>query len=302
MAADTTRVAVVTGASSGIGKQVAKALVGAGWRVIGTGRDPARIAQAEAEIGEGAGDGGRIEMLRADLSLLAEAEKAADAIASLTDRVHVLVNNAGGMPNAMVMTSEGREASFAGNHLGPFVLTLGLLPLLRKAALSAPPGAVRIINTASDASEMIPAMNFDDMQNLANWDPGIAYCTGKLANVMFARALAKRLAGDGIVAHAVHPGAVDSNFFSYAPADTQERTKSLEKLTEEEGADTLIWLATSEEGGRSSNYWHKRQPRTPHPLVEDDAAVARFWDESERLISDPAAAAASPSSGRSTPT
>ena len=284
MAADMARVVVVTGASAGIGKAAAKALAARGWRVIGTGRDPARIAQAEAEIRAGAGDGGTIEMLRADFSLLAEAEKTADAIAALTNRIDVLVNNAGGMPNALVMTSEGKEASFAGNHLGPFVLTQRLLPLLRAAAADAPPGAVRIINTSSDASEMIPAINLDDMQNLGNWSPGIAYCTGKLANVLFARALAQRLAGDGIVAHAVHPGAVDSNFFSYAPADTQERTRSIEKFTEEEGADTLVWLATSEEGGQSSGYWHQRQPRTTNPLVEDDAVVARFWEESKRLV------------------
>jgi NAD(P)-dependent dehydrogenase (short-subunit alcohol dehydrogenase family) len=280
------RVAVVTGASSGIGKQVAKALARQGWRVIGTGRDAARIAQADKEIRE-ASSGGAVDMLRADLSLLAEAERVATDIAALTDRIDLLVNNAGGMPSTMVMTAEGYEASFAGNHLGPFLLTQRLLPLLRATARDQASGAVRIINTSSDASEMIPAINLDDMQNLARWSPGAAYCTGKLANVLFARALAQRLADDGIVAHAVHPGAVDSNFFSYAPKETQERTKNLPKFTEEEGADTLVWLATSDEGGQASDYWHQRKPRKPNPIVEDDAVIARFWLESERLIEHP---------------
>lgn len=284
MALADTRVAVVTGASSGIGKQIALALAAQGWRVIGTGRDPGRIAAAEAEI-RAASKGGAVDMLRADLSLLAEADRVAGEIAALTDRIDILFNNAGGMADAKVITAEGFESNFAGNHLGPFLLTQRLLPLLRAAAADAPAGAVRILNTASDASEMVPGINLDDMQNLERFSPGLAYCTGKLANVLFAKGLARRLAGDGIVAHSVHPGAVDSNFFTYAPADTQERMRDIPKFTEAEGADTLIWLATAPEGAENSGtYWHKRAPRTPNPVVEDQAVVDRFWDESEKLV------------------
>lgn len=277
-------VAVITGASSGIGKQVALALAEKGWRVIGTGRSPDRIAQAQDEI-RAVSQTGEVEMIRADLSLLAEAMELADRIKALTARVDLLANNAGGMAREMIMTAEGLEANFAGNHLGPFVLTNALLPLLRTAAKESEPGRVRIINTASDASEMIPSINLDDMQNLQNFSPGLAYCTGKLANVLFARALASRLGDDGIAVHAVHPGAVDSNFFSYAPDDTQERARELDKVSEQEGADTLIWLATEEEGGLTSGgYWFRREARAPNPFVEDAAAVDRFWRESEKLV------------------
>lgn len=278
------RVAVVTGASSGIGKAIAKAMARQGWQVIGTGRDPERLAAAEAEIAADAA-GALVTMLRADLSLLGGAAQLAQDIAALTDRVDLLFNNAGGMTDKLVMTDEGLEANFAGNHLGPFLLTQRLLPLLRKAAQDQPAGAVRILNTASDASEMIPSINLDDMQNLERFSPGMAYCTGKLANVLFARALADRLAGEGIVAHAVHPGAVDSNFFSHAPADTQARSRGLDKASEVEGADTLVWLATAPEGVASNGgYWYRRAPRTPNTLVEDAATVDRFWQESEKLI------------------
>ena len=284
MAAIESRVAVVTGASSGIGKEVAKALAAQGWRVIGTGRNPERIAASEAEI-RAASATGQVEMIAADLSLMASAEETARRIAALTDRVHLLVNNAGGMTSDKVITSEGLEANFAGNHLGPFLLTQRLLPLLRTAAAGSPPGSVRILNTASDASEMIPSINLDDLQNLERFSPGLAYCTGKLANVLFARALASRLEADGIVAHAVHPGAVDSNFFSHAPADTQARARDIEKASETEGADTLVWLATDDAAVRSSGgYWYRRQPRAPNPVVDDVAVVDRFWLESEKLI------------------
>ncbi len=282
------RVAIVTGASSGIGREAAKALAAQGWRVIATGRDPARAAAAEAEIraaSHGAKTPAPVTMLTADLALMAEAEALADRIAALTPRVDVLINNAGGMAGAMVMTSEGLEANFAGNHLGPFVLTLRLLPLLRAAASQATPGAVRILNTASDASEMIPALNLDDMQNLAHFSVGAAYCSGKLANVLFARALATRLAGEGIVAHSVHPGTVDSNFFANAPAATRAHTDKMAKMSEAEGADTLIWLATADEPGQvTGEYWHRRALRTAHPLMHDPAFIDRFWDASTALV------------------
>jgi NAD(P)-dependent dehydrogenase (short-subunit alcohol dehydrogenase family) len=283
---DKTRVAVVTGASSGIGKEVAKALAHEGWHVIGTGRDPARIATAKAEI-SAASITGQVDMIRADLSLLEAARETARRIAELTDRVDLLVNNAGGMAREMVMTSEGLEANFAGNHLGPFVLTNALLPLMRVAAQSSKRGAVRILNTASDASEMIPSLNLDDLQNLEQFSPGLAYCTGKLANVVFAKGLAQRLAGDGIYAHAVHPGAVDSNFFSYAPKDTQERSLGLNKASEVEGADTLVWLATADEATTvNGGYWYQRALRAPNPITEDQAVIDRFWAESDRLVSE----------------
>ena len=278
------RVAVVTGASSGIGKEAARALALQGWRVIATGRDPARCAAAEAEL-NAAAPSGTVTILRADLSLLAGARRLAADIAGLTDRVDVLINNAGGMAREKAMTAEGHEANFAGNHLGPWVLTEALLPLLRKAAEDQPAGAVRIVNTSSDGSEMIPTLDLADMESLAEWNPGKAYCSGKLANVLHARDLAGRLAGEGIVAHAFHPGTIDSNFFSHVPDSTRAWTDTLDKLGSAAGADTAVWLATAEEPGRSSGgYWYQRAPRIPNPVVEDADFVARFRAATERLV------------------
>lgn len=281
---ESVKVALVTGASSGIGKSVAKALALGGWRVIGTGRNPERIRKAGADIRAATG-GREVEMLAADLSSMAQARDLARKVEALTGRLDLLVNNAGGMATQFEMTEEGLEANFAGNHLGPFLLTNELLPLLRHTAKGQPHGSVRILNTTSDASEMIPALDLDDMQGLKQFDPGRAYCSGKLANVLFTRALAERLADDGIVCHAVHPGAVDSNFFSNASPQLLERLKHLDKLTEDEGADTLVWLATAAEGAQSSgDYWHRRALRQANPTVDDKTIRDRFWAESEKLV------------------
>ena len=110
-----------------------------------------------------------------------------------------------------VLTAEGTEAMFAGNHLGHFVLTERLLPLLRNSAAAQPPGPVRIISMSSKAHEFAPGLQWDDLQMLERYAATPAYCNVKLANILFTRELAVRLKGTGIVAHAMHPGAVGSN-------------------------------------------------------------------------------------------
>lgn len=280
------RIAVVTGASSGIGLVAAKTLAAQGYRVIAVGRNSGRIAEAEQAI-KAAAPESHVHMIQADLALLADAARAAEQVKGLTDKVHLLINNAGGMAAQKVMTKEGFEESFAANHLGPFLLTNRLLPLLREAARGAEKGSVRIINTSSDGSEMIPALNLDDLRTFETYTNGLAYCSGKLANVMFARSLAKRFGSDGIVAHAFHPGTVGSNFFSHTDASVQERYSSVPMLTPEQGADTLLWLVTSAEAGQSNGgYFFERKPRKPNPLAEDEALVEDLWKVSERLIAE----------------
>lgn len=278
------RVAVITGASSGVGKELAKALGGQGWRIIALGRDAARSASAEVEI-RAASTGGGLDMILADLASLADTARAAQQITNLTDRIDLLANNAGGMAKEKVVTSEGLEANFSGNHLGAFLLTNRLLPVLRATASRLAPGSVRIINSASDASEMVPGMDWNDLQCLNNFNPGLAYCRAKLANVLFARGLAIRLSGTGIVAHAVHPGTVDSNFASHADEATQSRIRTYSMVTPAQGADSLIWLATADEPGRTSGgYFYLRKPRTPNPFADDESNSDRLWTESEKLI------------------
>lgn len=286
MKSNRARVAVITGASSGIGKAAAQALAARGWRVIGLGRDPHRTAAAESQIRATAPDA-NVTMIRADLSLMAEATRAADEIASRTEYIDVLLNNAGGVRNQLDMTAEGVESTFASNHLGHFVLTTRLLPLMRAAAAQAEPGATRIVSVSSSGHERSPGLNWDDLQVLRNFTTGGAYTNAKLANILFIRALARRLAADGIVAHAMHPGVVNSNFASHADDAMQRYMATLKNvaITPEVGADTLVWLATAEEPGRTSGGYYHQRAAVPSSLPsQDDAAAERLWIESDALV------------------
>jgi NAD(P)-dependent dehydrogenase (short-subunit alcohol dehydrogenase family) len=279
------RVAVITGASSGIGLAAAKALAAQGWRVIGTGRDPTRTATAESQLRTVADATLQPQVIRVDLSLLAEAARAATRIAALTDRIDVLINNAGGTAKECVLTAEGNEATFAGNHLGHFVLTQRLLPLLLVAAADAPAGATRIINVSSKAHEYAPGLDWNDLQMIERFVPMPAYCNAKLANLLFTRGLAERLAASGIVVHAMHPGIVNSNFASYADEATQNYFRAQTGLvTPEDAADTLVWLATAPEPGQSTGgYFHQRQAVPSSEAANDRESMRRLWVESERL-------------------
>jgi NAD(P)-dependent dehydrogenase (short-subunit alcohol dehydrogenase family) len=128
-------------------------------------------------------------------------------------------------------------------------------------------------------------LNFDDLQNLENYSVGAAYMTTKLLNVLHAKALAKRLAGDGVSAYSFHPGRVETNFTSNMRPENLEymRKQNMTFIPQDDGADTAIWLATTHDALKNGDYYYLRAPRTPNPIASDDAAVERVWVESEKL-------------------
>ena len=280
------RVAVITGASSGIGKAASKALATAGWRIIGLGRNPKRCADALAEIRQHA-PGAEVDMIQADLAIMSDVRRAAHQILAITDRVDVLLNNAGGIGKDKFVTPEGNEQIFAGNHLGHFLLTRELLPLLKATATAQDLKKVRVVNVSSLATEYSPGLNWADLQMLQDHNAGLAYCNVKIANQMFTRILAKRLDPFGILVTAMHPGVADTNFSSHGEEESQKAAAEHNKdiiVSADAAADTLIWLATDPAAGTPGGYYYSRQPYELHAQALDDAAIERLWTESEALI------------------
>lgn len=279
------RVIVITGASSGIGRASAEAFARMGWHVIGTGRDPERCAAAEQSIRAIASGGGRVDFVRGDFTEMADVCRVAGEIAALTDRIHVLVNNAGGVRDRLYRTSEGLEATFAANHLAPFLLTRELLPQLERAAAESPAGTVRVIAVSSSGHMGCQGIDWDDLMMEQNFVPAQAYCQAKLANLLFTRELDRRLADKGIVAQAMHPGRVGSNFASHGDEAMQSYMARNECVTPEQPARTIVWMATAPEVGQGGGrYFHDLAEEEAAPQARDDKAAERLWNESERIL------------------
>jgi NAD(P)-dependent dehydrogenase (short-subunit alcohol dehydrogenase family) len=279
------RVAVVTGASAGIGKATARMLAELGWHVIGIGRDPGRSATAEAELRAAASPEGRVDFLRADFDDMADVRRVAREIAGLTDRVHVLVNNAGGVRDKLYVTKDGFESTLAANHLAAFLLTRELMPLLKAAAGSSPPGTTRVLAVSSLGHLMCKGMNWDDLNMFDQFTTGGAYCQAKLANLLFTRELARRFEKDGIVAQSMHPGRVDSNFASHGDQAMKDYMASADTVSVDEPARTLVWMATAPEcGAPGGRYFYDLEEIEPGPQALDGTAARQLWEESERLL------------------
>lgn len=256
-----------------------------GWHVIGTGRDGRRCEEAEAEIRAAGSASARIDMLRGDFAEMHEVCRVAAEVRALTDKVNVLVNNAGGVRDAFYGTSEGLEATFAANHLAPFLLTRELQPLLERAAGDAPPGLVRVIAVSSSGHQICPGMRWYDLMMRTAFDPGAAYCQAKLANLLFTRELHRRLVDKGIVALAMHPGRVGSNFASHGDRAMQDYMAANECAAPECPARTIVWLATDPElGGKGGRYFHDLAEEQPASQALSDAEAEKLWLESERIL------------------
>jgi NAD(P)-dependent dehydrogenase (short-subunit alcohol dehydrogenase family) len=194
------RVCVITGANRGIGRATALGLARMGATVAILGRDAERCIRARDEIRHSTGNAS-VSYLAVDLGSLASVRQGAAELGRRFPAIHVLVNNAGVNLARRTASPDGLEMTFAVNHLGPFLLTNLLRPLLRAGAPS------RII-TVTSWFERFGRMAFDDLQGSRRYGPLRAYYQSKLANVLFTYALARRLAGSGVTANCVDPGLV----------------------------------------------------------------------------------------------
>jgi NAD(P)-dependent dehydrogenase (short-subunit alcohol dehydrogenase family) len=272
------RIAIVTGASAGIGLYTALGLARAGMRVVMLGRDRTRTEAARRFVREHSGSDG-IDILLADFSRLADVRRVADEILSVADGIDVLVNNAGLMSRHYRFSFDGFELTFAVNHLAPFLLTRLLLDRLRAS------GPARIVNVASEAHRG-HSLHFADLARPLDWGTLKAYGRSKLCNILFTRELATRLDGSGVVAACLHPG-----FVATAIGQRGGLTELAWRLMKpfmkspEKGAETSLFLATvSEAGPFHSGYVVGRALARPDPRALDSYLARRLWDESARLV------------------
>ena len=264
------RVFLVTGASTGIGRVTALELARRGGHVILASRSEARTAPVVEAIRRSTGNP-QVEFLPVDLSDLDSVRSAASAFLSRGLPLHVLVNNAG-LAGLRGLTPDGFEITWGTNHLGPFLLTLLLLDRLKQSAPS------RIVNVASRAHHRARGIDWDAQRLPASSTGGIdEYSVSKLANVLFTKELARRLAGSGVTAYALHPGVVATDIWRELPWGIRHLAK-LFMVSPEEGARTTLHCATEPEASLASGaYYDSCKPVRPSRAADDPVLGRELW-------------------------
>lgn len=260
------KTAVVTGASSGIGRETALALGGMGFHVVAAGRSGERTAPAVETI---IANGGSAELLIVDLASLSKVREAAKELESRGRKIDVLVNNAGiGMTKGS--TVDGFEVNFGVNHLGPFLFT----HLLRRTFRP----TTRIVNVTSAMHFRVDKIDFDMLARPSTSFLGLKdYAVSKVANILFTREMARRQ--PDWRTYAVHPGFVDTGIIRPWVRPFVHR----QLITPEEGATTTVRCATDEAlESESGHYYTRSGQSTPSPVAMDDALARELWARSER--------------------
>jgi NAD(P)-dependent dehydrogenase (short-subunit alcohol dehydrogenase family) len=272
------RIALVTGATSGIGKVTARALAQQGHRVVLLARDSRKADRAAAEIRAASGND-KVETLICDLGSQAQIRQAAEEFKRRHDRLHVLVNNAGGIFMKAGVSADGIEQTFAVDHLAYFLLTNLLLDVLKAGA------PARVVNVASAAAAG-GRLDFEDLELKRRYNGIRAYSNAKLANILFSNELARRVAGSGVTSNALHPGVVATRFGTNDNGLFTFGVKLLRPflVSEEKGARTSIYLATSPEvEDMTGKYFVGSKPRRPPRAALDEAVARRLWEASAKM-------------------
>lgn len=274
------KICLVTGASSGIGRETALGLAQMGATVLMVVRNRTRGETAAREMRRQASEG-KIDLLVADLSSLSEVHQLAAQVCQHYDRLDVLVNNAAVAHAARHTTKDGLETTFATNYLSPFLLTNLLVDLLKKSAPS------RIVNVASYTHTWVRTIPWDDLQSERMYDARSVYNLTKLMDILFTYVLAKQLAGTGVTVNCLHPGwpmrtSLDRE--AKGAFALFGKISNLFAVSAEQGAATSIYLASSPEVTNSSGrYFIKCQLAESSKLSHDEAVAERLWGLSMQL-------------------
>jgi NAD(P)-dependent dehydrogenase (short-subunit alcohol dehydrogenase family) len=261
--------ALITGATDGIGRETVRQLLLLGWTVLVHGRSEAKAARHAEDLGRETH--GQPIPVWGDLSRMREVVSLAEQVCSRAPVLDVLINNAGVYEPRRRLSEDGFEMTMAVNHFAPYLLTR-----LTGSALSAAPAA-RVINVSSIAHES-GRIDPSDLFFSHGYDGYQAYAASKLANILFTRALAARLADSAITANALHPGVIDTKLL-HAGFD-------IRGAPVKEGARTSVYLATSDKvAGVSGKYFVDSRESNPSRSALDDRLAERLWTESEGLLS-----------------
>jgi NAD(P)-dependent dehydrogenase (short-subunit alcohol dehydrogenase family) len=273
------RTVLVTGGTGGIGKATALGLARLGAHVAVTGRDPMRTEDAVREIR--AAGGGPVDAFVADLSSQSEVRRLAGEVLRSLPRIDALINNVGGYWNTRHLTADGLERTFALNHLAPFLLTTLLLDRLKSSA------PARVVTVASNAHKL-GHIDFDDLQGERSYSGAQAYNQSKLANVLFSYELARRLAGSGVTANALHPGVVRTGFGAEDSAGTQRMFVPLLRpfmKSPRRGAATSIHVTSAPDLAKvTGRYFADRKITKSSARSYDQAVAARLWQVSSEPV------------------
>jgi retinol dehydrogenase 12 len=266
------RTFLVTGGNTGIGLATARALAARGGRVHIACRSEQKGAAAVAAIAAATGTD-QVAFLQLDLSDLGSVRAAARTFLAYGEPLHVLINNAG-VAGRRGLTRDGFELLFGVNHLGHFAFTTALLDCLTSCQ-------GRIVNVASDAHFQAPGIDFDRLRSPARTIAAMReYAVSKLCNVVFTQELARRLAGTGVTAYALHPGVVASDIWRRVPWPARV-LMTRRMLTVDEGARTSLYCATAPELAQvSGRYYENCAEREPSPVATADLG-GLLWQRSE---------------------
>ena len=275
MTADTaqTRVALITGANTGIGRVTARTLALQGWHVLAACRSRERTQPLLQEV-LALDPQARIEWLELELSDLASVRRCAQSFVQRGLPLHLLINNAG-LAGTHGITRDGFELAFGVNHLGHFLLTQLLLDVLKASAPS------RIVHVASRAHYNATGVPWETLRQRTISRTGLPeYAVSKLSNVLFSAELARRLNGSGVNSYALHPGVVASDVWRHVPWLLQALVKPF-MLDTEKGARTTLHCATSTAVAQDSGlYYDNCRPKLPSRVAQDAALARRLWDTS----------------------
>lgn len=270
------KTALITGPTSGIGRFTALELARQGYDLILVARNEAKARELQREIGHSVSTG----FVQCDLSSIASVKQAVEEIRDNYPQIDLLINNAGLIVQHRQTTDDGIEMTFATNHLGPFMLTTGLIDLLKAA------DAAKVVNVASEAHFFAFRYQTAKLANPPHYHDLLIYGRSKLANILFSNELSERLAPFGITSNAVHPGMVSSSFGGNGNGATAWFMKVFKPFfrTPEQAAAGIVHLATAPElNDVTGQYFADGKPARSSSRAKSRALARELWTFSEAL-------------------